>query len=883
MASESAPPRRDEGTGDSEVEPRRRDLQILLSASEELTRSLALPEVLERLARQLLRVLPAWRVGILLAEGDERTLRLAAGASVGTEDLALPIGRLLEIGRYPEVREAMETRSAVLIDDVATHSLMSGVRDPVEQAGLRSLLVVPLVTENRALGVLSLAQRAGDPRFSDRELALVSAVANQAAVAIRNAQLYGELAAGARQLEAKVEERTRRLRESSLRLAVVNDITTAINMALDRTALLEAAMSTLRRLDAFERVQVHLAAPAPSGRFLAHGLDDADHLVTTEVALEGGATQLLKLDGTAVDIPGEAIPAAPESHLLAPVVSKEGVVGVVQVFSSRPGAFVDADLELLQQVAGEVAIALERSALFDAAQHRSRQLEVISDIGRELTGAVAFEDFLPTAARLIQRALGYWLVAVLTLDESGEQLEVAGSASADTSLDAALRAHRQASHEGACGRAFTTGQAVLASDVTRAPVFLAQDGLPTRAELAVPIRVSGRTLGILDVQSDVTGGLTSEDLSVGRMLADQLAAALNLSRLFADLQEEREFSARIINNLTGGLIVTDRRRVVQVVNTRGAEMLRAEPSELMGRDLLETLPTAAPLIHYSPDSISRECEIELPDGTSVPIGFSNAFFVDAAADRAAIIITFRDLSEVRELQRKVRQAERLATIGTVAAGVAHEIRNPLFGISATAQVLAGELPAGSPLAELCQSMLDETRRLDRLVTSLVKYGRSPELVLTPVDPCEVWDEAIEACRAQAEQSDVKVVHRCRPRGRMLAADHDQLKQVFLNLLLNALEAAPGERVDVSVEWDHAGQHATSTITDRGPGLGEDEVDKVFDLFYTTKAKGSGMGLAISRKIVEDHGGTLIARQAPGGGARFDVVLPVREPLLSTPP
>ena len=162
---------------------------------------------------------------------------------------------------------------------------------------------------------------------------------------------------------------------------------------------------------------------------------------------------------------------------------------------------------------------------------------------------------------------------------------------------------------------------------------------------------------------------------------------------------------------------------MQVVNQRAAEFLRIKPDEIVGRDLLDIFPTAAPLFQYSYEAVARECEVVLRDGIRLPLGFSNSFFVDASARRDAVIITFRDLSEVRELQRKVRSAERLATIGTVAAGVAHEIRNPLFGITATAQILARELAVDSPLHPLCKAMLDETRRLNDLVTSLVAYGK----------------------------------------------------------------------------------------------------------------------------------------------------------------
>jgi signal transduction histidine kinase len=370
-------------------------------------------------------------------------------------------------------------------------------------------------------------------------------------------------------------------------------------------------------------------------------------------------------------------------------------------------------------------------------------------------------------------------------------------------------------------------------------------------------------------------------VAVLRMIADQLAAALKLAQAIGSLQRGREFTDQIINNLTAGLVVTDRRRVVQIVNARAAETLRIRPDELEGHDLLSIFPTAEPLFQYSYESVGRDCDLTLRDGTRIPLGYSNAFFADAVHGRDAVIITFRDLSEVRELQRKVRHAERLATIGTVAAGVAHEIRNPLFGISATAQLLARELPPESPLAELCRDMLDETRRLNDLVSSLVAYGRPHELKLRSIDPCALLHEAVLAVVARASEAGVTIEHACPPEtaaGRRIEADPDQLKQVLLNLLINACDAGPGRPVQASVTWDPSGVWVTYAIRDGGPGIPQGDLDRIFDLFYTTKAKGSGLGLSLSGRIVQDHGGVVSASSPPGGGALFEVKLPIRRTL-----
>jgi signal transduction histidine kinase len=242
---------------------------------------------------------------------------------------------------------------------------------------------------------------------------------------------------------------------------------------------------------------------------------------------------------------------------------------------------------------------------------------------------------------------------------------------------------------------------------------------------------------------------------------------------------------------------------------------------------------------------------------------------------------------VRELQRKVRHAERLAALGTLAAGVAHEIRNPLFGISATAQILGREIPEGSPLRPLCQGMLDETRRVNDLVTNLVAYGRPQEPKFRPVDPDRLIEEAIASVAARARESRCDISHADGEASgeagvgaagelpRFIEVDPDQIKQVLINLLLNAFDAAPGGRVRIGVTWDEPGGNVRLFVSDSGPGIPADQIDKVFDLFYTTKVRGSGMGLALSARIIQEHGGSISAGNAPDGGALFEVRLPRR--------
>ncbi len=847
------------------------DLQFLLACSEDLARSLSVSDVLTALSRNLLGRVPASRIGILLREG-ETEIKLVAGAARGAADDDFPHGRRLDLADYPEVARVLATGEAVEIPDVSTHALLAGSRAPLASLGIRTLLVLPLAARTGCVGVLSVAQRRGDRAFTDRQRRLMQAVASQAATALHNAQLFARLEAGSRELERTVAERTRSLRESHVRLSILAEISTAMNMSLDLDRILEAALSGLQRLDTVDVAQAWLVEGEPPRAMNAWQLDGTGMLQMTRTPIPEGepGDWLLHVEGQPVPV-GSGVFVA-RAHALAPLVSPDAAVGALHVFSASPSGFAETDTELLQQVAGEISIALERSRLYRREQRRRAQLEAISDIGRRITRAVALEDMLPMAAHLIRSSLGYPLACILLPDERARDLVVAGASSSHPRLAERCAGHRVPMGMGLCGHAHAQRRTINVPDVAREPRHEPMEGLMTRSEIVVPILAGGEAIGVLDIQSEEAGAFTQEDVTVLQTLADQLAAAIKLAQVFGALRRESAFTEQIINNLTAGLIVTNRLGEVRIVNQRAAEILRMEPADLAGRKLVEVLPTTAPLFVYSYEAVGRECEVELADGTVVPLGFSNSFFADATEQRDAVIITFRDLSEVRDLQRRVRHSERLATIGSVAAGVAHEIRNPLFGISATAQILVRELSDG-PLRDLSREMLDETRRLNELVAQLVAFGRPHALRLADVEPARIARDAVEAVKARAAEAGVTIRVRAHDSLSVLA-DADQIKQVMLNLLLNAIEANPGGRVDVSVSRAGADEVAFR-VRDRGPGIPPGQAEKVFDLFFTTKPHGSGIGLAISSRIVQDHGGAISATNAPDGGALFEVRLPVR--------
>lgn len=237
-------------------------------------------------------------------------------------------------------------------------------------------------------------------------------------------------------------------------------------------------------------------------------------------------------------------------------------------------------------------------------------------------------------------------------------------------------------------------------------------------------------------------------------------------------------------------------------------------------------------------------------------------------------------------RQRLDRAERLATLGELAASLAHEIKNPLAGIAGAVQVMADDLPGGDPRKEVMHEILSQVHRLDRTVHDLLAFARPGKPEVAPCDIHRVLDRVLLLLAESPDAKSVRVVRGYQPGLPCIEADAKQLGQVFLNLILNAVQAMPGGgQVTLQTilrdghRGDGDGSHRSSSgvevaVTDTGPGIPPNILPDIFTPFVSTKRRGTGLGLSVSRRIVEDHGGWITAETEPGQGATFRVFLPL---------
>jgi two-component system sensor histidine kinase PilS (NtrC family) len=359
-----------------------------------------------------------------------------------------------------------------------------------------------------------------------------------------------------------------------------------------------------------------------------------------------------------------------------------------------------------------------------------------------------------------------------------------------------------------------------------------------------------------------------------------------LKRTAASLATERRTVAElvglhedIVRSLTSGLITTDPEWRVLTTNQSAADILGVDPDGAVGRDLDELLPGVRERLAGVPASAAiRRADLTLPrDGARLVLGISVSPLVDQGGAVVGRVINFQDLTELRRMEREVQRAERMATVGQLAAGIAHEIRNPLASISGSVELLrAAPQLSGDDLA-LMEIVNREIDRLNGLITQLLEYASPRPRQVVDFDLGVMLDETVRVFQQDKTFADVEITMMREVDAVMMAADPAKLRQVAWNLLRNGAEAAVlgGRHVHVSLAADD--RWAVLEIGDDGPGIAAEQVPRIFDPFFTTKKRGTGLGLATCQAIVTEHGGTIEVASEVGQGTRFSVRLPRRAP------
>jgi PAS domain S-box-containing protein len=512
------------------------------------------------------------------------------------------------------------------------------------------------------------------------------------------------------------------------------------------------------------------------------------------------------------------------------------------------------------------------------------KLQLISAITQEINAGKTLEEILDIVYERLRDFVPYNRIGVCLISTSEDRVKlVALKSDGPASLPVGYVGKLGGS---SLAEIIATGRTRILNDLVdylrRKPEsagtkLMIEEGM--RSSLTLPLIVRAKPVGLIFFSSRAPNTYRSEHEEFLRLISGHLAIALEKSLLLKELREKSDYLENILRNSADAIIVVDRGHIIRSWNHGAEKIFGFRESEMIGQHFSKFVPAELSQAGEL-DEIQRRVEIEgyiagyetvrlTKDGRRLSVNLTTTAIRDEQGriiGRSAIL---RDLTPLKRLQEEVVRTQSLAAVGELAASVAHEIKNPLAGISGAVQVLSRSFATEDSRRPIVHELLQQVKRLDDTVRDLLIFARPWKPQPRSFDLSHLLNGILD--RSRAPGTNVRM-NRDMPPSCMIQADPQLLEHVFVNVVQNAIEAMPsGGQLTVRVTDDPSS--AQVRIADTGIGIAPHNREKLFRPFFSTKSKGTGLGLAITKKLVEAHHGSIDVESQPGRGTVVQITLP----------
>lgn len=346
----------------------------------------------------------------------------------------------------------------------------------------------------------------------------------------------------------------------------------------------------------------------------------------------------------------------------------------------------------------------------------------------------------------------------------------------------------------------------------------------------------------------------------------------------ATLLNTQRYANDVLESIPDSLITLDQEERIVSCNKNAEKLLERRSTEIMGKKLIDIFPNCPPEILTAQNIVEKDAELQLPelpaDSRLVPIKIASAQLVDHQGKKIGRVLVMRDVAQLRSMEQQLEHSRRLAALGSMAAGIAHEVRNPLGTLRGLAHFFGAEDGATDACKEYSKFMISEVDRLNQLVTELLQFGAPRDVTFGKVDVKSMVEKIITLLEKDFADKNIRFVQHF-DKTTIFYGDSDLLIQALLNLLKNSIQATPeGGEISLNINCD---QHACRlSVSDTGVGMSKETQNKMFDPFYTTRKTGTGLGLSVSHRIVERHNGYFEINSVVSKGTTITIVLPHKE-------
>jgi two-component system NtrC family sensor kinase len=397
-----------------------------------------------------------------------------------------------------------------------------------------------------------------------------------------------------------------------------------------------------------------------------------------------------------------------------------------------------------------------------------------------------------------------------------------------------------------------------------------------------PMRVKGRLVAVLAVAPKVAGEeMNSEDRQLLVTLAAHAASSIEGARLYEEnrarireVGQLKDYNESIVESSRVGILVLDGNQLIRGWNRTMGDLFGHDRDHVRGKPAADYFPVDfVALLHSMPPAGRRVDRFALP-APGRPRRLFNLALAEMRGAQGGFVVNFDEVTEQVRIEEQLVQSERLAAVGLLASGVAHEINTPLTGIASYAQMLLEDLDEDDPAREYLERIRKQSWRDSHIANSLLNFSRGSGNAFTKVDLNAIVDETLALFGPQIKGRSIDIQFTPSPDPPLVEGHQGRLQQVLLNLLLNARDALAGGgeiRIRTAVNDDHV----KLQVEDTGEGISREDLKRIYDPFFTTKGAGggTGLGLSVTYGIVQDHHGSLSARSRPGEGTVFSLDLP----------
>lgn len=367
-------------------------------------------------------------------------------------------------------------------------------------------------------------------------------------------------------------------------------------------------------------------------------------------------------------------------------------------------------------------------------------------------------------------------------------------------------------------------------------------------------------------------------IGIGGWLSLLTAQGYRISQ--ATLSRMQAFTSLLISKLPMGIIATDADGIVNTFNTTAELLLDISGDDVLGKKAVDILPadlTQFLVVPQHGEISGHELFLKDDHGGSKSIHLASVPVFDAENSYSGRVLLLHDMTEIKNLEAKLRRQDRFAALGKMAAGVAHEVRNPLSSIKGFATMLGSKFLKNSDEHQTAALLVNEVERLNRSITELLNYTKPFQLHLVDIDVAEILEISLRLIEAELQENKISVKLDLADDLPMVKVDPDKINQLLLNVFLNAIQAMEnGGNLAINITPAKDGRMVQITIQDNGIGIAPEDLEHILDPYFTTKKQGTGLGLAIAQKIIEEHGGAIRFSSEIHHGTMVTILLPATQ-------